>query len=96
MPRKYSRELGCRINQRYSKATLQEAVQRIKANTCSYATAVEKYGIPRATLRNHVNRPELKQYGGQTTLSTKEEKEVVKGIVLASEWGYPFTGTDIR
>lgn len=44
----------------------------------------------------HVKNSNIKKQGGQTSLSKKEEDLIISGILLCSEWCYPFDKFDVR
>lgn len=95
MPRTYKHEPGARVNMNYSKTMVLEAVRHVRAHRMTLREASEVYGIPRSTLQRHV-KGGLKNVGGQPVLGRTEENSLVKTILTASEWGYPFEKIDIR
>lgn len=96
MPRVYKRIPGSRKYVDYSEETLNKAINKYKNGMGTLKEVGEEYGIPYVTLYRKCKNLHSKNYGGQTVLSSSVENAIVKAILYASEWGYPFEGDDVR
>ena len=80
----------------YRPENLHKAAQEVKAGILSYRRAAEKYGIPRSTIVDKVNKTHPKVLGGQPVLNMKDENMLVEGILRAAHWGFPLSSMDVR
>ena len=70
---------------------MKTAVELVKTKKLSLRKAAEMYGIPRATLHDHVSDkmgPDSSS-GPERYLSVKEEEELVNFLVGCARIGYP-------
>ena len=58
--------------------------------------AENEFGVPKSTLQRKLRGKQIKPDGGQTCLSSAEEKVFVNHLVVLSEWGFPFSKLDLR
>ena len=79
---------------KYSDEDLQLAVEAVK-DGMSYRRAEAEFGVPRATIKDHVSEVHVGQVGHPTELSQEEEIMIKDMIKLLSEWGFPFSGVDL-
>lgn len=94
MVRTYKRKVGSRKYQDYSEETLELAVSRYEPG--NLVALSEEYNIPYATLYRKIKGLHTKKAGGQTLLSSDEEKKLVKVICISAEWGFPCDTDDIK
>ncbi|OQV13171.1 hypothetical protein BV898_12601 [Hypsibius exemplaris] len=64
----------------------EEALDEIRAGRLSVRSAAAKYNIPRTTLLNHKNNPDVRKNGRPTVLTPAEEEIVVELILTCSEF----------
>ena len=74
---------------------LKGAIQDVVENKMAIYSAAKKYGIPRTTLRRHLENPEMKKQGHSTTLTLMEEEEIVVTCQMFGEWGFGLTKGDV-
>lgn len=97
MPRKYQRKLGSRKYKDYTEQELSEALQKIRTGELSQRAASETYNIARSTLQLNLKLGDRKKcHGGQTALSTDEEKLIVANLLTISEYGFPIDQYELR
>lgn len=94
MVRNYQRKPGSRKYRDYDEEKLQEAVARY--NRRNLRALSEEYGIPYVTLYRKVRGMNPKKPGGQAVLTEEEEASLVRGIVVAADWGFPFGADDVK
>jgi helix-turn-helix, Psq domain len=70
------------------RATLpfESALDEIRSGALSVRAASAKYGIPRTTLLNHKNNPNVKKNGRPTVLSEADENIIADLILTCSEF----------
>lgn len=81
----------------YTAQNLQDALTAV-ARGMSQKRAAELFKIPKSTIGRHV-RGENKTYdqaGHPTLFTNTEEKTFVNHLQTVSEWGFPYTATDLR
>lgn len=79
----------------YSKANLQDAVEKIRNNEMSYGEASRFYNVPKTTLYNKMQNKHNNRRGATTTLSKTQEDELAEWILKHQEYGDPRTKQDI-
>ena len=77
---------------KYSEEVLQEAVDAVKCGHLSYRQAQEQYGVPRATIRDHISGQHNGSIGHPSELNPEEETMIKDLVKLLADWGFPFTG----
>lgn len=95
MARHYKRKLGGRPYKYYDSGALKNAVGDVKAKKLTIRRAAEKYGIPKSTISDKLKNLHSLNPGRPPVFNIKEEEFLVKGIIKAAEWGFPFTTRDI-
>lgn len=95
MPRKYVKKLGVQF-MNYSPETLELALQDVRQGRRTIREASENFGIPKSTISDKLKNKHSKKQGGQTALSTEDERFLSEGIQKFGEWGFPLTRSDIR
>lgn len=96
MPRKYTRTPGARRYADYDPKNVEKAVNDIKAGLLSIRGAAEKYEVDKMKLYRCLRGKHQKKYGGQTILTSVEETDLTKKLLIAGEWGFPMTTWDVR
>ena len=97
MTRTYTSKPGTKKIVNYSEESVNEAVTLLLDSKISFRAASRKYNIPLGTLYNRVHgKHGMKKHGGQTVLSSEEERQVVENILLCSDWGFPLDREDVR
>jgi hypothetical protein len=76
--------------------TLQNALRDVLQGNQSQRLVSKRYGIPRGTLQNKMKKMHMNKPGCPTILSEEEEKCIVDHLIKLSEWGFPFTKTDLK
>ena len=56
----------------------------------------EAFGPPHTTIRDRVKGLHGTHMGQPTVLSEEEEKWLAEMVQLLADWGFPFTGDDLR
>uniref|UniRef100_A0A1B6GCB9 DDE-1 domain-containing protein n=1 Tax=Cuerna arida TaxID=1464854 RepID=A0A1B6GCB9_9HEMI len=93
MPRKYQSLMK---HKTYSPEDIENALQLVN-DGMSLRLAAETTGISLTVLfRRKKFGNTLKQKGGQTVLSSEEEKLIVNRLQICSEWGYPIDSFTLR
>lgn len=95
MPRVYKKKLGPSSKRNYDPKYIENAKKAVRQGM-SIRRASEMFGVPYATLNDHISGRHPRSYGGQTVLSNAEEKCLVEGLALCAEWGFPQRRTDVR
>ncbi|KAB0804870.1 hypothetical protein PPYR_01840 [Photinus pyralis] len=95
MVRVYKHKIGIHF-MNYREETLKNALADIKSGKKTIRQAAECYKIPKSTLHDKIKKKKTKKHGGQTKLSSEEEKMIADGIIKFCEWGFPMTRGDIR
>ena len=80
---------------KYSEDDIADAIKAVKDGATIRKVAAS-YKIPFSTLRDHIDRPHSTKSGRKTTLTTDEEKIIVKSISYASKCGWPCCRDDLR
>lgn len=94
MVRNYQRKLGTRKYCDYDNEKLEEAVARY--NRRNLRTVSEEYGFPYVTLYRKVKGMDSKKPGSQAVLKQDEEVTLVRGIVVAVDWGFLFNADVVK
>ena len=63
-----------------------EALEEIRSGRLSVRSASVKYSIPRTTLHNHRNNPNVKKNGRPTVLTEAEEQVIADLMLTCSEF----------
>ena len=93
-PARTRRKVGSRKYQDYTRATLDEALRRVRTRELSQRQAAKKYGIPRSTLKNKLNRVHCNDVGRPKVFSPAEEKILAERFSVLSDYGFPLTLVD--
>lgn len=97
MPRNYKRKIGSKVIINYSDETIQKAVNELIENNLTFRQASKKYNIPLGTLYNRVHdKHGVKKHGGQTVLTSEEERNLVENVIICSDWGFPLDRDDVK
>ncbi|XP_030750907.1 uncharacterized protein LOC115878524 [Sitophilus oryzae] len=96
MGRVYKKKLGARPYRNYTEELLLRAVNAVKTTGISYQAAADLYDIPKRTIYNRAKNKHNKLFGGQTSLSETEEREIVDVLLISAEFGSPLTSFDLR
>lgn len=95
MPRKYKPVVGCSYK-KHKHEDIRTALIDIESGL-SLRKAAEKHGIHYSILYRHLKKgASMKAQGGQTALTSEEEKLFVERIVICGDWGYPIDSTTLR
>lgn len=82
---------------RYDKHQLERALTDVAEGKLSIREAAEKYGLPKSTLHDKFKGKQFYTKSGRpTVLSEKDEKDIVSGLLISAEWGYPLTQRDVK
>lgn len=100
MPRKYRPVLGPTAHRNYDQGRFEQAVKDVLAGKASLRAAAEKFQVPKSTLADHVkarreNRT-ISSEGRPCVLAKEEENQLVDGLILCGEWGYPLHASDVQ
>lgn len=96
MPRTYVKPVGKQSYLNYTPETISAAVKSIEMGANTIRKAAHQYGIPYGTIYNRIHGLFTRKYGGQTALNASQERELCDTILLAGEWGFPLTQSDIK
>lgn len=81
----------------WSEDSLAAAVAAVQRGQLSTYQAAARHGIPRRTLRNHLNTGKItKDIGRRSVLNKEQEQDLVRRIIRFSEIGIPLTPKVIR
>ena len=81
----------------YDKNDLERALSAVKNRSMTVRAAAERYGVPKSTLQDKCKGLHKQRHGRPTVLSQNEESHLSKNILLlAAEWGFPFSHTDLK
>lgn len=82
---------------RWTEKNLQAAMAAVKRGQLSQLAAANLYGIPRRTLRNHLETGNLfKRLGKSTIMNKEQENDLVQRILRFADMGTPITPRLIR
>lgn len=95
MPRHYTHDPRSKRYLKPNKEQLEKAIDDINKGM-SYRAASAKYEIHYSVLYRHCKNPAIKAQGGQTVLSSTEEKILVQQLITCADWGYPLDYVDLR
>ena len=79
----------------YDSNNFEEALEAVRDGHMSVREAAKHFEVPRSTLQDKLNMAHPKNDGGPTVLSEEEEKRIVAMMLLMSEWGFPWTSSDL-
>jgi 4-hydroxybenzoate polyprenyltransferase len=79
----------------YSEEDLAAAIQALKGGMSSRAVA-EQFGIPKTTILDRATGLHGDKMGQPPVLTDEEEQMICEMVVLMGQWGFPFTGVDLR
>jgi len=79
----------------YDEEDFQKALVDIREGRLSVRKAAILHDVPRSSLQDTLNEKHPKKDGGPTVLSDAEEKRIVAMMLLMSEWGFPWTSSDL-
>lgn len=97
MPRNYVKKPGAaRRYAYYSLENVEKAVEEVRSGKLSIREAADKYNVDKMKIQRTIKGKHTKKYGGQTVLTQTEENIIVDRLLLASQWGFPFTTYEIR
>ncbi|XP_063216730.1 uncharacterized protein LOC134527736 [Bacillus rossius redtenbacheri] len=91
MPRTYIKKIGPSQLFKYSEAAMAMAIRDVQEGVSSIRAAAEKHNVPKSTLADKVNCKHLMKHGRPTALSNDEEAELVRGLMISAECGFPLT-----
>lgn len=81
----------------WTETQLKSALQTVKSCQMSQRKAAETYGIPRRTLRNHIESGSMEKITGRVPILNKsQEKDLCKRIIRLSQIGMPLTPKSVR
>jgi len=85
----------------WSDESMKSAIEAVKNGTLSRRTAAASFGVPRSTLRRHLDGKMKKEPGSSSLgpppiLTTEQEDELVVLILEFERRGFPLTVVDIR
>ncbi|XP_039760048.1 uncharacterized protein LOC120633772 [Pararge aegeria] len=81
----------------WTETQLRSAFQAVKSRQMSQRKAAETYGIPRRTLRNHIESGSMEKITGRVpVLNKSQEKDLCKRIIRLSQIGMPLTPKIVR
>ncbi|CAB3221940.1 unnamed protein product [Arctia plantaginis] len=81
----------------WTETQLKSALQAVKSCQMSQREAAETYGIPRRTLRNHIESGSMEKITGRVPILNKsQEKDLCKRIIRLSQIGMPLTPKIVR
>jgi hypothetical protein len=81
---------------KYSEEALEQAVRAVEDDGMSFRQASEEYGVPHTTIRDRVKGLHGPSMGQPTVLTSVEEEMICDYAKMLAEWGFPFTGEDLR
>jgi len=82
---------------KWTQETLENCMKAVSRQNLPVREAAQRFGIPRRTLRNHLETGSVeKRIGRKPLLATKEEEELVKRILRFCDLGLPLTAKMIR
>lgn len=93
---KYKKIVGGKNYHNYSLQSFEKAIEDVKYKKLSYRDAEKKYGVSKSTIQRKINEKHMMKVGRPNALSQVDETNLVKGLCLSSNWGFPFTSMDIR
>ena len=79
----------------YNSNDFEEALEAVRDGHMSVREQAKHFEVPRSTLQDKLNMAHPKNDGGPTVLSEEEEKRIVAMMLLMSEWGFPWTSSDL-
>ncbi|KAJ4443798.1 hypothetical protein ANN_05578 [Periplaneta americana] len=94
--RVYEKVVGPTIKPNYKPEFLLNAVRAVQSGKLSIRKASEQYGVPYTTLNDKLKNKYKNKIGGQTALSSNEEKQFVEGVLCCAKWGFPLRNKDVR
>lgn len=95
MGRIYTPKVGSRRYQRSDSSEIEAALKAIIDGGMSIRKAAKLFKVPYGTLNNRYHGRHVKQAGGQTVLTQKEEEAITENLLLCSDWGYPISKSDL-
>ena len=96
MGRNYVKITGPTRRSVYPQKRIEQALAQIRSGNMSYRVASITYGIDNMKLYRANKNLHNKPIGGQTVLSSSEEKLIVDKMIIAAEWGFPLDQMDLR
>lgn len=91
--------MGPRLKRgQWTEENLKQAVEAVKSKTLSTYAAVERFGVPRRTLRRHVKEGKTlkSKLGRKSILTPVQEQDLCVRIIKLADTGYPLTAKAIR
>jgi hypothetical protein len=80
----------------YSPGAVAKAVQAVKSGL-NMRQAEKEFGVPKATINDHKQNDHIGDSIGQSPVLSKEEEELlIQHVQLMVDWGFPFSGVDLR
>lgn len=95
MVRKYKKKIGPGGRQNYNPVYLENAIREVKRG-CSIRQASEHFAVPYTTIQNAITKRYKFKLGRQPCLSEEEERQLVDGMLVCANWGFPLQSTDVR
>ena len=93
--RTYKRNPDSRSYRKYSRDSLNKALDEIRRGERTQLEASVAYNIPRGTLQNKLRLAHENKVGGQFVFTTVEEEAFVNHILTVAAWGFPVTAFDL-
>lgn len=90
------RKIGARHYRQFDDDSLQRAVEAVRSGRLTVRKAAEQYNIPKSTINRKVRGKHMNPVGHPTVLSREDEEMLVQNIVIAGNWGFPFSRKDIQ
>ncbi|XP_025414985.1 uncharacterized protein LOC112686778 [Sipha flava] len=89
------KKIGARPYKTYNEETLQRAVLLVKSHKLTERWASKEFGISKSTIHRKRHDQNLSPVGRPCVLNYDEEQDLVKGLIVASKWGFPLISHDI-
>ena len=80
---------------KYSRETLEKAIQALKDKEMSLRETSRHFGVPFTTLRDRMAEKSSEAVGHPTELSKEEEDILEERIILMGTWGFPLNRSDL-
>jgi hypothetical protein len=80
----------------YSPGAVDRAVEAVKSGRLSIRKASVEFGVPRATINDHVQSADINERMGRPpVLSDEEESHIIVHIQVMADWGFPFSAESL-
>ncbi|XP_065650631.1 jerky protein homolog-like [Hydra vulgaris] len=96
MARNYKRKLNLKVL--YGTSSKEDIKKAIEDHSkgMSIRKAADKHKVKKSTLHDHIRKPTLKKFGGQTIISKADEVLIAQMLEAVADWGFPIGRLEVR